>query len=362
MSEPLSAASGVRAYDDGRASIVLLDRPKSLNALSHDMIRTIETACHRAAKNAHIYGMVRRADGDGAFCAGADVREILSLITAGDPRAFDFFRDEYQQNWTLQNLIKPTVSLINGLVMGGGVGISLYGTHRVAGPDYRFAMPETAIGLFPDIGASFFLPRLPGRVGLYLSLTGASIGPADAYWLELVTHCVDAAQFDAIEGAMREADPIDAFLDGLHRDPEPGPLQRLAPVIDRLFEGASVGDILAALDREHGAHSDWARAAAQTMRERSPQSLKLAMRLYQEGARLNSLKATLVLEYRAMRHCLRAPDFAEGVRARLIDKDGAPSWRPSRLEDVDDALIATWLGPPEDGDDLLLKDHWQLVD
>ncbi len=362
MSEPLSTPPGVHAHEDGRAGMIILERPKALNALSHDMIHSIDAACHRAAKNAHIYGMVRRAMGDGAFCAGADVREIHRLITDGDPRALQYFRDEYQQNWTLQRFIKPTVSLINGLVMGGGVGISLYGTHCVAGADYRFAMPETAIGLFPDIGASFFLPRLPGRVGLYLSLTGQQIGAADAYWLGLASHCIDAAHFDRITAAVRDADPIDDVLDGLHRDPEPSPVQRLAPVIDRLFDQASVPAILEALDCESGEHEAWARETAAILRARSPVSLKLAMRLYQEGARLSSLKSALVMEFRAMTRCLRAPDFAEGVRAQLIDKDRSPNWRPARLSDVDDAMIAAWLQPVEDGDELMLQDHWGLID
>ncbi len=348
--------------EDGRAGVVILNRPRALNALSLEMVRDMDAHFHRWAKNPHIYGVIQRAHDDGAFCAGGDVKAIYQARETDPDAGPRFYREEYQHNWTLHRFIKPTVSLINGVCMGGGVGISVHGTHRVAGEGYRLAMPETAIGLFPDVGGSYFLPRLPGRIGLYLGLTGAVIGPADGHALGLATHFIAANRFDDIAAAMREAEPIDPVLDALHEDPGEGELAPLRPAIDRCFAPGPVRDILARLEAETGAARDWAEATRVSLLARSPTSLELTRRLYEEGAAANSLKASLKLEFRCAVRCLRASDHHEGVRAKMVDKDNAPRWRPARLDEVSEAAIAAYLAPLEDMPELELADHWTLVE
>jgi len=364
MSSSLEDASlnDVICKQDNRAGLVILNRPKALNALSLEMIREMERHFHQCANDPHVYGVVQRAHDDGRFCAGADVKALYDLRGRDKTPGIELFREEYQHNWTLQRFIKPTVSLINGIVMGGGVGISVHGTHRVAGPGYKFAMPETAIGLFPDIGATHFFAQLPGRIGLYLGLTGAAIGPADGHALGFATHCIAAERFDDIAAAMREGDPIDPLLDILHQDPGEGEVTRLRPVIDRCFAAGNISEIIERLENETGEAAEWARETAQTLRARSPTSLKLTLRLYEEGGRLGRLKDALKLEFRCAVRCLYGHDHYEGVRARMIDRDNTPEWRPSRLEDVRDDMIDAYLAPLSEIPELDLKDHWKLVE
>ena len=347
---------------ENRAGLVILSRPKALNALSLDMIRDMERHFHGWAKDPHVYGVVQRSQDDGVFCAGADVKALYDLRERDKTPGIALFREEYQHNWTLQRFIKPTVSLMNGIVMGGGVGISVHGTHRVAGAGYKFAMPETAIGLFPDIGATHFLSQLPGRIGLYLGLTGTVIGPADGYHLALATHCIDVERFDEIQTAVSEAEPIDPLLDAMHQDPGDSELAALRPAIDRCFAPADISEIIERLEDETGEFSAWARDTAQTLRARSPTSLKLTLRLYEEGTRLANLKDALKLEFRCAVRSLYRHDHYEGVRAKMIDRDDHPQWQPARLEDVSDATIDAYLAPLEAIPELELHDHWTLVD
>ena len=186
---------------------------------------------------------------DRAFCSGGDLKAIYEAKTSGNiDTILEKYTSEYQHNWTLDRFMKPHVALMDGIVFGGGVGASLYGTHKVAGENYSLAMPEVRIGFFPDVGATFFLPRLPGQIGLYLALTGNAIDRADAYALGLLTHCIDASEFDAICDAMSDAEPIDPVLDSRHVDPGPSELLKMQYQIDRHFSHASVEDILASLD------------------------------------------------------------------------------------------------------------------
>jgi enoyl-CoA hydratase len=361
-SQASAPTTDVLCSKDNRVGRVILNRPKALNALSLEMIRAMEAHFHDCANDPHIYGIVQRAHDDREFCAGGDVKAIY-LTRDSDPEAgIRFYREEYQHNWTLQRFIKPTVSLINGVCMGGGVGISVHGTHRIAGAGLKLAMPENAIGLFPDIGASYVLPRVPGRIGLYMGLTGAVIGPADGYRLGLATHCIGADRFDEIEAAMREAEPIDPLLDALHEDPGAGELTQLRPAIDRCFSAGSVEKIIARLEAEAGETREWAQQTLAALRNHSPTSLKLTHRLYREGARADSLKASLKLEFRCAVRCLRAHDHYEGVRAKMVDKDNNPQWQPARLEEVSEATIDAYLAPLEDVPELELADHWTLIE
>ncbi len=342
---------------NGRAGLIRLNRPKALNALTIEMIRGLEAFTHRCAGNPHIYGIVMEGEGK-AFCAGGDIRTICDWSQNNPAEANRYYTEEYQHNWTLECFRKPHVALINGVVMGGGVGVSLYGTHRVAGEAIRFAMPETGIGFLPDIGGSWFLPRMPGKTGLYLGLTGRICGRADAYYLGVATHCISAQHFETIKAAMIEGEPTDAVLDGLHEPPEQSALETFRAPIDRIFAAGSLDGVLQSLEREQGEWRDWAQETLAILAKRSPLSLKVTFEAFRRGGRCKSLKEALILEYRLATRMIREHDFLEGVRAIIIDKDQSPKWLPPSLAEVSDAHLQS-LFEPLSGGDLQLEDYWR---
>ena len=223
-----SPADEVLIEARGSFALITLNRPRALNALTTAMRAKLAEAFPRFAREAQTYCVVVQSASEKAFSAGGDVREMVRWGREDRERARRAFADEYALNWLHECFSKPTISLIDGPVMGSGVGISLFGTHRVAGEKYRFAMPETAIGLFPDVGTAWPLSRLPDSVGMYLGLTGRSIGPADAYALGLLTHCIPAARFEEIKAAFADTWPVDTILDELQVDPGPGELMPFA--------------------------------------------------------------------------------------------------------------------------------------
>lgn len=333
----------------GTLALVTLNRPKALNALTQHMRSKLSEGLWSFARDPQVYAVAIQSESPRAFSAGSDVREVIGLARADLAAGMKTFADEYALNWQCECFSKPTVPLINGLVMGGGVGISQFGTHRVAGETYSFAMPETAIGLFPDVGACHVLARLPDNVGMYLGLTGASIGRAEAYALGLVTHCIDSAEFDGIKAALADTWPVDTVLDERHRDPGLGELAAYRELIDRCFSGARVEDIAARLEAVDGDHRDWAQGVAADLKRRSPLSLKVTHRHIRE-ARARDLRQTLAIDYRLAVRFIEGDgagggDFYEGVRAALVDKDGAPRWSPSRLEDVSEAMLDAYFAP-----------------
>jgi enoyl-CoA hydratase len=352
------AETGVICAEEDRAGLVRLSRPRALNALTLDMIRKLEAFTHACAKNPHISGILMEAEGK-AFCAGGDIRSIRDWVLSNSAEADRYYREEYQHNWTLQCLRKPHVALIDGIVMGGGVGVCLFGTHRVAGENIRFAMPETGIGFVPDIGGSWFLPRMPGKLGLYLGLAGRVCGPADTYYLGVVTHCIGSRNFAAIKAAMIEGEPIDAVLDGLHEHPGPSELERLRPAIDRIFAAPSLDGVLKGLEREDGEQREWARQTLEILARRSPLSLKVTFEFLRRGAAHKTLKEALIVEYRLATRLIRRHDFMEGVRAAIVDKDQSPKWEHASMDAVPDALVQSLFEPLPEGD-LQLKDFWTL--
>lgn len=354
------AGPEVLLEERGRAGFIRLNRPGALNSLNLSMIRDLEAFYHRCAKNPKIYGIVLEGEGR-AFCAGGDIRYIHDVGRENPQAATQFYAEEYQHNWTLESFTKPNVTLINGIVMGGGVGVCLYGTHRVAGENTRFAMPETGIGFFPDVGGGWFLPRMPGETGMYLGLTGAIIGQADMFYVGAATHCIPSARFDAIRAGMADADPIDAVLDALHEKPAPGNLARLRPAIDRIFSAASVEEIMERLAGETGEFAEWAADTHATLLKRSPLGLKVAFAQIRRGRSYASLKEALAVEYRLVRHFLRQPDLYEGIRAAIVDKTRPPQWQPASLVEVSDDMVQQMFQPFDEGE-LELKDYWKLVD
>lgn len=328
---------------DRCVAIITLDRPRALNALTMDMRRRIAAALPGYARDPQVYAVVLRSTSPKAFSSGSDVREILRLAEAGHASARAAFAEEYSMNWLMECFSKPTVSLIDGMVMGGGVGISGFNTHRVAGEGYAWGMPETMIGLFPDIGAAHALSRL-GAVGQYLALTGRRIGRADAFRYGLASHCIAAQHFDRIREELALANPVDLLLDGLHQDPGPGELERYEDVINRAFSAAAVEDIVSRLQVVHGDKREWAQGVVADLSHRSPLSLKVTHRHLKEAQEMD-IRHTLMADYRLVCRFLEGHDFYEGVRAALIDKDGDPKWQPASLEAVTAADVERYFMP-----------------
>ncbi len=330
-----------------RCGLVTLNRPKALNAISHDMIASMEEHYIEWAGDADIYGVVLQSSDERAFCSGGDLKALYQRWRAGElSTILEQFTTEYQHNWTLDRFIKPHVSLMDGYVFGGGVGISLYGTHKVAGENYRFAMPEAAIGFFPDVGATHFLTQMPGQIGLYLALTGVQIGRADAFALGLLTHCIGKSEFPSIQKAMCEADPIDPVLDERHMNPGSSELLDIQATIDRHFGCGSVEDIIASLNDATGKEAAWAKDTAGRIGKNSPLSLKVAFHQLRKCGQ-PSLEAALELEARLAYRFLTGDELYEGIRALLIDKDLEPDWPHSSLNSVGNDLVEAMFEPLE---------------
>jgi enoyl-CoA hydratase len=279
--------------------------------------------------------------GERAFCAGGDIRTLYDSGKTGTPYALQFYRDEYLLNAFIKHYPKPYVALLHGFVMGGGVGVSVHGSHRVADETMTFAMPETGIGLFPDVGGSFFLPRLPGELGLYAGLTGARLKTADAVYVGVATHVVPAARRTALIERLAGGESADAVVDALAISPSDAPLAALREKIDQCFAGNSVEEILNTLDYDE---SDWAKETAKTIRAKSPTATKIAFRQIREGKYLD-FDACMRMEFRMVNRVIAGHDFYEGVRATIIDKDGAPKWSPDALGEITNADVDAYFSP-----------------
>lgn len=358
MSGP-EIVSDIRVEQKGALARIVLDRPRALNSLTEAMRATIGETLRKASRDSNTYAVSITSTHPKAFSVGSDVREVVTWNREDPPHARRAFRDEYGLNWHCECFSKPTISLIGGMVMGGGVGISLYGTHRVAGEGYKFAMPETKIGLFPDVGVCHVLSRMPDGIGMYLGLTGNAIGREDAYALGLLTHCIPSAEFAAIEAEVADVQPVDTVLDTRHREPGPGELEPLRETIARCFTAGSVAEIVDRLKSERGRHAAFAEATAKALAERSPLSLAVTHRHITAAAGWD-LKRTLEIDYRLACRSLEGHDFAEGVRALIVDKDNAPRWAPASIGEVREADVAAVFAPLGEGEDLVLPERKEM--
>ena len=333
----------------GAVGFAAINRPKVLNAMTLEMFGTFDDRLAVWGDDPGIRAVVVSGAGDRAFCAGGDIRSIYKSGREGTTLTADIFRVEYTLNRRIKTLTKPYVALIDGFAMGGGVGVSVHGSHRVVTERTLFAMPETAIGLFPDVGASHFLPRMPGELGRYLGLTGARLKAADCLYAGIGTHYVESAKLGELEAALAEADwhgeepgaLASAAVGRFAGDPGPPPLAERREAIDRCFAGESVEAILAALEAEGG---DWAEETLATLRACSPTSLKVTFEQLRRGASLD-FDAAMVMEYRLSQAFMAGHDFYEGVRAVVIDKDGAPAWAPDSLAAVTPELVESHFAP-----------------
>ena len=326
---------------------IRLNRPKAIHALTTGMCQVMSEALLRWQSDPSIeLVIIDHAEGRG-FCAGGDV---VMLARSGSEDAEDakhFFFAEYRLNHLLFTYAKPTIALMDGITMGGGVGISLPCDYRIATASTRLAMPETGIGLFPDVGGGWYLSRLPGRVGQYMALTGARLDGADCHYLQLATHFVEQAAIpDLVERLVKSPTRAAGAVGAAAVKPPEPKIEANLPAISKLFASDRLEDILAALEADDG---DWANSELATLKSKSPLSCKVSLRLLAEGATRANFSEEMRAEYALAGRVVRTHDFREGVRALLIDKDGAPNWSPPTPEAISDADIDKFFEPlPED--------------
>ncbi|KAL2651438.1 hypothetical protein R1flu_019566 [Riccia fluitans] len=334
--------------------IAILNRPSKLNALTFGMVTRLNELYSGWEKDPYVRLVIIKGNGRG-FCAGGDVADVYRLGKAGKRgEAIEFFRQEYHLNYMIGTYKKPHVALLNGVVMGGGTGISVHGTFRVATENSLFAMPETAIGLHPDVGASYYLSRLPGHLGEYLGLTGTRLDGADMVACSLATHFVPSHRLGMLEerlGSLNTDDPvvissaIDEYCDIVHLN-EKSPLHRRQE-IDSCFGRSSAEEIVRKIEAGVESGNPWYRETLDKLKKASPLSLKVTLRSVREGRR-QQLFQCLQRDYRLSAHAVESKyssDFAEGCRAVLVDKDNAPKWNPPTLEQVTNELVDYHFSP-----------------
>lgn len=333
---------------EGRLGLVTLDRQGALNALTHEMVRAMSRQLTAWKDDPAVAVVVVTAAPGRAFCAGGDIRAVVERArTAGVAATVPFFHDEYRLNWRIARYPKPYIALIDGVTMGGGVGISVHGRFRVATERTLFAMPETGIGFFPDVGGTWFLPRCPGETGLLLGLTGARAAPGDCMALGLATHFVPSQTLARVIAELAEGRAPGEAL-AAHAAPAPSsPIMAQRGLIDACLAGASLAEVLRALSVEP---SGWGAERLAELSPKSPLALRLTFAQLRRGRVLASLEEALRLEYRMVHRVLALPDFAEGVRALIVDKDRRPRWRDRSPADIDEAEIAACMAPLPEGD------------
>lgn len=332
---------------EGAVGRITLNRPQALHALTTAMCRAMIETLLAWREDAAVQAVLIDHSGERGFCAGGDIR-MLAESGAGDgAKAREFFFTEYRLNHLLFVYPKPVVAVMDGVTMGGGVGLSLPSRFRIATERTTFAMPETGIGLFPDVGGGWHLPRLPGKTGLWLALTGARIKAADCLALGIATDFELSENLEGVKAAIVD-DPaaVESILAETDADPGQAPLAAHRDAIDRLFGGHSVETIVEALEADGG---DWAKAQLEVLKTKSPQTLKVAYRQLCEGAKLRDFADNMRMEFRIGARVVQRHDFLEGVRAVIVDKDNAPKWNPATLAGVTEAeLDAIFAALPAD--------------
>ncbi|KAF2894169.1 hypothetical protein ILUMI_12002 [Ignelater luminosus] len=333
--------------------VITLNRPKALNALNFSMVNKLIPKLKQWEKEKSL--VIIKGTGEKAFCAGGDVRAVVEAGLRGDRLGHDFFRNEYTLNGLIGTYSKPYIALIDGIVMGGGVGLSVHGHYRVATERTLFAMPETAIGLFPDVGGSYFLPRLGGKLGCYLALTGHRLKGADVLKAGVATHYCQSSKLNDLEKALYECSNEQSINETLRkfstRDETEFCLAPYIEQINKCFSATTIEGIFEALQKDG---SEWAQKTLKTLSKMSPTSLKVTLKELNLGSKLN-LQECLQMEYRLAVNCLSNKDFYEGVRALLIDKDQKPAWSPSSLKAVTENIVNGYFNKLPDDQELRHK-------
>jgi enoyl-CoA hydratase len=329
----------------GVAGFITLNRPKALNALNLGMVWTIAAALDEFEQDASIERVVVAGAGGRAFCAGGDIRLLYEQGKAGDHASqLAFWREEYILNRRIKRYPKPYIALIDGIVMGGGVGLSAHGANIIASERYVFAMPEVGIGFFPDVGATYVLPRLPHLIGLYLALTGERASAGDAFAFGLADAFIESRRIGELTAALEDSAPTGQILARFKAPPPASALAASTTLIERCFAGETIAACLAALEAAAGEGAALAKTALAAMLAKSPTSQAIALRQMQIGASL-SFEEAMGIEFRIVSRICRGFDFYEGVRAVIVDKDNRPQWRPGRAADVNKEDIDTYFAP-----------------
>lgn len=335
--------------------IITLNRATALNALTLEMVRAITAQLLTWKTAPEVRAVVIQSTSEKAFCAGGDIRQIFEAGKKGEASHFDFFREEYAMNALIHHYPKPYIALMNGVTMGGGVGVSLHGSHPVGSEKFLFAMPETGIGFFPDIGASFLLSRIPHHIGEYLALTGARLGTQDAFYCGLLKYIVPSAAFSELLDALINSDLsedstgqvhacIQHFAIQFQNASSDNSVEKNAPIIENLeilnhcFSHDRVEDMIQALSQNP---NPWTLDVLHKLSQKSPLSLKVTLSQIRRANGL-SLEECLEMDYTLVQHFMAGHDFYEGVRALLVDKDKSPQWSPVNLSEVDEQMVVNY--------------------
>ncbi|CAF3353161.1 unnamed protein product [Rotaria sp. Silwood1] len=344
-----------------KTGIILLNKPKTLNALSLPMIHQIYPKMKEWESDGKTQLVIIKSTTSKAFCAGGDIKALLAKTSEGETLRREFFREEYKLNYLTGSYKLPYVAIINGITMGGGCGLSVHGPFRIATETTTIAMPETAIGLFPDVGGSHFLPRLPSNLGVFLGLTGYRLRGIDNYHAGIATHFVPTNKLEEIERKLVEIpnadyNTVNAFLNQhakMTDAQERFSLERELPLINDLFS-IDTKNVETILEKLKSNGSDFALKQLSILEKMSPTSLKLTFEQIKRGKNLN-LKDCLIMEYRMVQNVMKGHDFFEGVRAVLVDKDNKPQWKPNSLKNVSDKEIEQYFEKPSSHEDLQLE-------
>lgn len=346
-----SASDEVLIRREGRAGRITMNRPKALNALTHAMVGRIWEALLAWRDDPGVELVLLDGAGDRALCAGGDVRSLYDGRHDGSVHARAFWRDEYRLNALIARYPKPYVAIQDGVVMGGGIGLSAHARHRIVTERSKLAMPETGIGLIPDVGGTWLLARAPGHIGTYLGLTGESMGAADAIYARFSDAFVPAAKLDALRARLIDANGggVAEVISAFAQDPGPSGLHAARGNIDRDFAAPALEGILEALG---AASTEWAQQTHAALDLKSPKSLKLTLAAILNARTLGSLEQALAIEFRLCTRLFEDGEFIEGVRALIVDKDRKPKWSPPRLGDVTPQLVRDYLESLPAGEDL----------
>uniref|UniRef100_A0AC34RJ39 3-hydroxyisobutyryl-CoA hydrolase, mitochondrial n=1 Tax=Panagrolaimus sp. JU765 TaxID=591449 RepID=A0AC34RJ39_9BILA len=344
---------------EGAARIITLNRPKALNALNLPMVRLIYPVLKKWQTEPNVGLVIIKGSGDKAFCAGGDVLSVTKSAKSDGEVHDNFFREEYALNYLIGTFSHPYVALIDGITMGGGCGLSIHGSHRVATEKTLLAMPETALGLFPDVGGSYFLPRLPGKLGMFLALTGYRLKGADVYHAGLATHYVEAKHVSSLEEALKRLPKEKCDKKTVSQvisefQPSNIPEFSLKPylnIINKTFDGKSVENIIEKLEAEG---SEFSKAQVSELSKMSPTSLKVTYQQLVTGG-VTNFADVFKMEARMTQHFLRGHDFYEGCRAILVDKDRNPKWKPSKLSEVSAEVVNSYFEAIPKSEDLILN-------
>ena len=344
LSPSQTAEPTIMFKEEERLAGVTLSHSARRNAISSKMLRDMVNSYRNWVKDPHIYAILIESADPNFFSAGADMVELNEVLQQGTDAARDMFKEEYENIWAIECYTKPLISMVNGVIIGGGVGMAQHGTHIIAGENFSWSMPEVKIGLFPDVAITRLLANMPASIGFYLGLTGRSINRSDAVYLDLVEHCINSTEFETIRTHLRDADPVDAVLDGLHQTPPQSELETLASVISKTFGQPSVEAIFTALEQIEDENKAWAEATLAELKQASPLSLKVTFEAIKRAANLK-MEQALVQDYTLVQHFLKNSDFKEGITAKLIEKR-APRWGASDPKEISDATVAAFFKDP----------------